>query len=77
MADEKLYAKDPIKVPVLAILAKSPVWTEDTESFLRSMAPNLEFKMWGDVSHFLMMERPKEFDQAVQEFLTKNKLLEK
>jgi pimeloyl-ACP methyl ester carboxylesterase len=47
MADEKLYAKDPIKVPVLAILAKSPVWTEDTESFLRSMAPNLEFKMWG------------------------------
>mgnify|MGYP003693698677 CR=1 FL=1 len=25
MADEKLYAKDPIKVPVLAILAKSPV----------------------------------------------------
>ena len=77
MADEKLYAKDPIKVPVLAILAKSPVWTEDRESFLRSMAPNLEFKMWGDVSHFLMMERPKEFDQAVQEFLTKNKLLEK
>ena len=31
------------------------------------MAPNLEFKMWEDVSHFLMMERPKEFDQAVQE----------
>ena len=77
MADEKLYAKDPIKVPVLAILAKSPVWTEDTESFLRSMAPNLEFKMWDGVSHFLMMERPKEFDQAVQEFLTKNKLLGK
>jgi len=77
MADEKLYAKDPIKVPVLAILAKSPVWTENTESFLRSMAPNLEFKMWGDVSHFLMMERPKEFDQAVQEYLTKNKLLKK
>ena len=77
MADEKLYAKDPIKVPVLAILAKSPVWTEDTESFLRSMAPNLEFKMWEDVSHFLMMERPKEFAQAVQEYLTKNKLLGK
>jgi pimeloyl-ACP methyl ester carboxylesterase len=77
MADEKIYAKDPIKVPVLAILAKSPFWTEDTESFLRSMAPNLEFKMWDGVSHFLMMERPKEFDQAVQEYLTKNKLLGK
>jgi len=77
MADETIYAKDPIKVPVLAILAKAPFWTEDTESFLRTMAPNLEFKMWDGVSHFLMMERPKEFDEAVQEFLTKNKLLVK
>jgi pimeloyl-ACP methyl ester carboxylesterase len=77
MVDEKIYEKDSIKVPMLAILAKSPFWAPDTETFLRSLAPNLEYKEWDGVSHFLMMERPKEFDQAVQEFLTKYKLLGK
>jgi len=41
------------------------------------LVPNLDFRMWEGVSHFLMMERPQEFDHAVQEFLTKNKLLKK
>ena len=77
MADQKSYGNDTIKVPVLAILAKSPFWGPDTETFLRSVVPNLDFRMWEGVSHFLMMERPQEFDHAVQEFLTKNKLLEK
>jgi len=77
MADEKLYGNDPMKVPVLGILAKSPFWAPDTETFMRSLAPNLEFVMWDGVSHFLMMEKPQEFDQVVQSFLTKNKLLVK
>ena len=75
MMDEKLYEKDPIKVPVLAVLAKSPFWQADTEPFLRSLAPNLEFYMWDNVSHFLMMEKPQEFNQALQAFLDKNRLL--
>jgi pimeloyl-ACP methyl ester carboxylesterase len=77
MGDEKVYSKEKINVPVLAVLAKSPFWTADTETFLRSLAPNLEFVMWDGVSHFLMMEKPQEFDQTVQGFLTKNKLLGK
>ena len=77
MTDEKIYDKDQIKVPLLAVLAKSPFWTPDTEEFVRSLAPKLEWRMWDGVSHFLMMERPKEFDQEVQGFLTKYKLLEK
>lgn len=77
MTDEKLYEKDPIKVPVLAVLAKSPFWQADTEQFLRSVAPNLEFHMWDNVSHFLMMEKPQEFNRTLQAFLVKNKLLKK
>jgi len=77
MADEKIYAPDAIKVPVLAVLVKSPFWSEDTESFLRSVAPQLEFHMWEDVSHFLMMERPEEFNGTLQAFLAKNALLKK
>lgn len=75
MTDEKLYEKDPIKVPVLAVLAKSPLWPADTEQFLRSLAPNLEFHMWDNVSHFLMMEEPQEFNQTLKSFLMKQKLL--
>lgn len=75
MADEKIWTSDRIDVPVLAILAESPWWKPDTELFLRSIVPNLDFQMWQDVSHFLMMERPAEFNEAVRQFISKNKLL--
>jgi pimeloyl-ACP methyl ester carboxylesterase len=76
MADRSLYERDPIKVPVLAVLAKSPFWPSDTEQFLHSLAPNLEYVMWDNVSHFLMMEKPKEFNHTLTEFLAKNRLLQ-
>ena len=75
MAEESLYATDKINVPVLAILAKSPFWAADTEQFLRSLAPDLEYQMWDGVSHFLFMDKPKEFDASVIAFLDKKKLL--
>lgn len=73
--DDSLYGPDKMNVPVLAILAKSPFWQPDTEQFFRSLAPNLEFQMWEGVGHFLMMEKPKQFNDAVIAFLNKNSLL--
>lgn len=75
MNDDAIYAPDKINVPTLAILAKSPFWPADTEQFLRSIAPNLDFDMWEGVAHFLMMERPKPFNEEVIVFLDKNSLL--
>jgi len=75
MYTDTLYAPDKINVPVLAILAKSPFWPPDTEQFLRSLAPDLTFQMWEGVSHFLFMDRPKEFNAAVIAFLDQKKLL--
>lgn len=75
MAEESLYATDKINVPVLAILAKSPFWAADTEQFFRSLAPDLEYQMWDGVSHFLFMDKPKEFNAAVIAFVDKKKLL--
>jgi pimeloyl-ACP methyl ester carboxylesterase len=75
MADESIWGQDKINVPVLAILAKSPFYPADTEQFYRSIAPNLDFQMWEGVGHFLMMEKPKEFSDAVIAFLNKNALL--
>jgi pimeloyl-ACP methyl ester carboxylesterase len=75
MGDDALYATDKVNVPVLAILAKSPYWPADTEQFLRGLAPDLEYQMWDGVSHFLFMEKPKEFNAAVIAFVDKKKLL--
>lgn len=71
MAAPEIWKDDTISVPVLAILAKSPFWAPDTESFYRKTAPNLDFQMWDGVSHFLMMEEPEKFTRALTGFLHK------
>ena len=75
MIDEKIWADDKLNVPVLAIMANSPGWKPDIEASYKMLAPNLEFHMWNGVSHFLMMEKPKEFNEQVKGFVVKNKLL--
>jgi pimeloyl-ACP methyl ester carboxylesterase len=75
MNEDSLYGNDKINVPVLAILAKSPYWQPDTEQFFRSLAPDFEYHMWDGVSHFLFMDRPKEFNTTVIAFLDKKNLL--
>jgi pimeloyl-ACP methyl ester carboxylesterase/uncharacterized protein (DUF1684 family) len=75
MGDENLYKTDVINVPVLAILADSSFGQQkDVEQFLRSMIPNLDYRMWQGASHFLMMENPAAFNQALKFFLNKNRL---
>ena len=77
MADDSIWGQDKISVPVLATMAKSPFWPADTEQFYKSIAPNLDFQMWEGVGHFLMMEKPKQFNETVIAFLDKNALLKK
>jgi len=75
MNDDSLYGPDKINVPVLAIIAKAPFWPPDTEQFFRSLAPDFEFHQWEGVGHFLMMEKPKQFNDEVIAFLNKKALL--
>ena len=75
MADTSIYTDDKINVPVLAVMAKNPFFPPNLEEVYRTLIPNLEFYMWDGVGHFLMMEKPKQFNDAVLAFLDKNKLL--
>lgn len=77
MNDDAIWGQDKINVPVLAILAKGPFWAADTEQFYASIAPKLTFQMWDGVGHFLMMEKPKQFNDAVIAFLDQHALLKK
>jgi pimeloyl-ACP methyl ester carboxylesterase len=75
MNQDSLYGPDKMNVPVLAILAKSPFWQPDTEQFFRSIAPDFELHWFEGVGHFIMMEKPKEFNEMVIAFLDKKALL--
>jgi len=75
MLDDSIWTSDQIKVPVLAIMAKNPMYPANIEEGYRQIAPDLEFQMWEGVSHFLMMERSKEFNETVSAFISKEKLL--
>ena len=77
MADETIWTPDPVTVPALAVVAKSPTHPPDIEQRNRSVAPKLEWVMWDDVGHFLMMEQPKRFNAAVIGFLDRNGLLKR
>jgi pimeloyl-ACP methyl ester carboxylesterase len=77
MIDDSIWGPDQINVPVLAIIAKSAFYQPDTEQFLRTIAPKLEFQAWDGVGHFLMIEKPKQFNDSVIAFLDKNALLKK
>ena len=77
MADESIWVEDKINVPVLAILAKSPFYPADVEQIFHTIAPRLEYHMWEGVGHFVMIEKPREFNETVIAFLDKNSLLKK
>ncbi|MFL6583066.1 MAG: alpha/beta fold hydrolase [Chthoniobacterales bacterium] len=75
LADD-LWRADKINVPTLVILAKQPAWNADYERFVRNLAPDLDYQVWEGVSHFVMMDKPQEFNAAVAAFLAKYKLFE-
>jgi pimeloyl-ACP methyl ester carboxylesterase len=77
MADPSIWGEDKINVPVLAIMARNPFYPPNIEDSFRKIAPQIEFQMWDGVGHFIMMEKPKEFNAAVLQFLDKHKLLKK
>ena len=74
-ADPELWKPDKINVPVLVILAKQPAWTSEYEQFVRGLIPEVDYQVWESVSHFLMMEKPREFNDAVLKFFQQHNLL--
>ena len=74
--DPDLWKEDKIKVPTLLILAKQPAWSAEYEKFVRGLVPKVDYQVWENVSHFLMMEKPREFNAALTVFLQQNKLLD-
>lgn len=67
-ADPAIWNADPIHVPVLMINAQQPAWDDAYEREVRALIPDLDYRIVGGVSHFLMVEMPEEFAAWVREF---------
>jgi pimeloyl-ACP methyl ester carboxylesterase len=75
MLDQKLWKDDPVKVPAQALMAKSPFWSDDYKAFVKKLVPDLDYREFDGVGHFLFMEKPKEINAALAEFLKKQGML--
>jgi len=75
MLDPKLWKDDPVKVPALALMAKSPFWTDEYKEFAKKVVPELDYREFDGVGHFLFMEQPREINAALAEFLKKQGLV--
>ena len=75
MMDDAIWKQDKINAPTLAVMAKQPQWDAEYEKFVRELVPGIDYQMWEGVSHFLMMDEPQKFNEAVLAFLKKNKLI--
>jgi pimeloyl-ACP methyl ester carboxylesterase len=71
MLDRKLGKDDPVRVPAQALMARSPFWTAEYKEFVKKLVPDLDYREFEGVGHFLFMEKPKEVNEALTEFLKK------
>jgi pimeloyl-ACP methyl ester carboxylesterase len=66
-----------VRVPVLVINAKNPMWTAEYETYVRSLSPQTDYRIIEGVGHFLMLEKPAEFNAALTDMLRKFDLVSK
>ena len=73
--DPELFAEDPIEVPLLAVHARAPFWTEDYEAYVRGLAADCEYVVLEGVGHYLMLDDPERFNELVSAFVGERGLL--
>jgi pimeloyl-ACP methyl ester carboxylesterase len=70
MSDPKAYATEPeLAVPVLAVYAAAPHWSASYRKAIEVFLPRLDYQTMSGVGHFLMMEKPADFNRRLLAFL--------
>jgi pimeloyl-ACP methyl ester carboxylesterase len=62
-------------VPLMLLLAEQPTWDDDYAAWVKARAPQVDYRVWTDIGHYMQMERPDEVRDAIVEFLDDNALL--
>ncbi len=66
-----------VDAPVIAINARSPWWENGYEHYVRSLSPQSDYVIMEGVGHFLMLEKPAEFNATLTAKLRKFDLIGK
>jgi pimeloyl-ACP methyl ester carboxylesterase len=69
--DQPDWILQKVNAPVAAINAHSPWWNDRYEQYVRSLTPQSDYVMMDGVGHFLMLEKPAEFNAALLSVLEK------
>jgi len=69
LCEPDIWSEEPVQTPTLAIYAQNQHLPPNNESYLRRLFPKLKYQEWPEVSHFLMMEKPEKFNQALLKYL--------
>ena len=63
--------------PGVVINAKNPMWTPEYETHARSLSSQSEYRVLEGVGHWIMLEKPAEFNAALLEMLGRFDLIAK
>jgi pimeloyl-ACP methyl ester carboxylesterase len=66
-----------VAVPLVVINATNPMWTADYEAYVRGLSERVSYRTISGVGHWLMLEKPAEFNAALLEEFTKYGLINK
>jgi len=69
MFDPAIWEEDPIRVPLLVVVAKKTGWPRTYHAFLKTISKDLRYEELDGVNHFLMLERPDLFNPILVEFV--------
>jgi pimeloyl-ACP methyl ester carboxylesterase len=64
-----------LKVPLLVLNTTSPFYPPEYEAYARSLSAKTDYRTFDGVGHFIMLEKPSMFNQALTEMLEEFKLL--
>jgi pimeloyl-ACP methyl ester carboxylesterase len=66
-----------VDAPILVINARTPWWANGYENYVRSLSPQVDYRVLDGAGHFLMLEKPAEFNAVLVEMLQKFDLVAK
>jgi pimeloyl-ACP methyl ester carboxylesterase len=66
-----------VSVPVLVINAPNPNWNDEYKDYVKTLSPQTEYRAFEGVGHWLMLEKPAEFNSTLLEMLRKYGLVDK
>jgi len=70
-ADQPDWDVKKATVPVVVINAPNPMWSDEYKDYVRSLSPKTDYRLIDGAGHWLMLEKPGEFNIALIEMLRK------